>query len=344
MDIIVAARFFKISTIYKNRFIAIIGFMDITVVICTYNRPERLAGALASCLEQETLPCRIVLVDDGDLTGDFVVFWSGLASEKGVELEYFHKPADCRGLTISRNIGLRLAVGEIVQFLDDDAELPSDGLTKVSAVFEADKTKRIAGVDLPIIEQARKNRGRRVIDACYRFGGLWTLGRRFVGRSQQGGRLAWFDDLEIVRFLQGGSMAIRREYLERVGGFDETLTGSAMGEDKEISIKLAKIGLLARIARTGVIHHSEPGSRPDAKRLGFETLYNYLCINTKQGPLGVGEWLLIIYNLAMLLMTEVLFIVLGDRRQHCGQITGMLSGIRKFAETLCRKNNQASCS
>ena len=87
---------FKIYIIYKDPFIAIISTMDITLVICTYNRPERLARALTSCLEQQRLPVQIVVVDDGNLPMDFVVTWHGRAAEKGVELEYYAKPAHRR--------------------------------------------------------------------------------------------------------------------------------------------------------------------------------------------------------------------------------------------------------
>jgi GT2 family glycosyltransferase len=312
--------------------------MDITIVICTYNRPERLAKALESCLSQQMLPRQIVIVDDGDLSMDFVVTWNGRASEKGVELEYFAKPQDRRGLTISRNIGVRLAKGQIVQFLDDDAELPPEALSRVNAVFEADTDHQLAAVDLPIVERAREHRGRRVIDLCYQLAGLWTGGRRYYKTQRLTGKLASFKDLKVIRFMQGGSMAIRRECLEQIGGFDENLTGSAMGEDKDISIRLAKIGILGRIGQTNVIHHSEPAGRVDAKRLGSETSYNYLYINRKQGPWGLGEWFLIGFNLIVLLMTEMLFALLGDHRRHLDQIKGMVSGIRKFAETLCRSH------
>lgn len=318
--------------------------MDITVVICTYNRPERLAGALESCLKQLTLPREIVIVDDGELDPDFITQWKTRTAKKGVELVYFNKPADRRGLTISRNIGWRLSKGRIIQYLDDDAELLPNALDQVIKVFEADTTKQLTGVDLPIIEQARENRGRRIIDTCYRLAGLWAGGRRFIPYTRLTGKLASMNQLEKIRFMQGGSMAIRRECLDQIGGFDETLTGSAMGEDKEISIRLSKNGILARITQTGVIHHTDPAARPDAKRLGIETSCNYLYINNKQGPLGVGEWLLIGYNLAMLLTTEVLFIFLGDRRRHLDQIKGLLLGVWKFAESIWRNNKQASCS
>lgn len=312
--------------------------MDITIVICTYNRPERLAGALESCLTQHCLPRQIVIVDDGALSMDFVVTWSGRASQKGVELEYYPKPQDRRGLTISRNIGVRLAKGQILQFLDDDAELPPEALERVNAVFEADTHRQLAGVDLPIVERAREHRGRRIIDGCYQLAGLWTGGRRFSRHQRLSGNLASFTDLKVIRFMQGGSMAIRRECLQEIGGFDENLAGSAMGEDKDISIRLAKIGILGRIGQINVVHHSEPAGRVDAKRLGSETSYNYLYINRKQGPWGLGEWLLIGFNLIVLLMTEMLFALAGDRRRHLDQIKGMVLGIWKYAETLCRSH------
>jgi GT2 family glycosyltransferase len=310
--------------------------MKISVVICTCDRVERLSGALASCLRQRLLPMEIIVVDDGSLAEEFLLKWREKTEAEGIGFVYIRKPAGRQGLTISRNIGWQRAEGEIIQFLDDDAELHPDCLVRLDEIFAADRKGELAGVDFPILEQARAWRGRRIVDFCYKLAGWWEVGRHFYASRPSAVFLSDFEDVKPVRFLQGGSMAIRRTMLERIGGFDETLGRYACGEDKDISLRLAWEGTLARIEGLGVVHHSDPGGRIGALELGIETSYNYLYINRKQGPFGMGERLMIGYNLGMLLLIEAALMVVGDRRSHWQQIKGILIGIRKFAGTLWR--------
>jgi len=125
-------------------------------------------------------------------------------------------------------------------------------------------------------------------------------------------------------------MAIRRQALQAIGGFDENLGESAIGEDKDISIRLDKIGVVGRISSLPVIHYSEPVGRVDGFQFGYETAFNYLYINSKAGELAIGEVLLIGYNLVILLATELIFACVGDRKFHLAQITGLLVGIYRF--------------
>ena len=310
--------------------------MKIAVVIGTCNRPDRLASAIQSCLAQSRLPDEILIIDDGMLTENFLLPWRQQCEAKQIKFTYIRKIPEHRGLTVSRNIAFRKADAEIIQYLDDDAELHVDCLARAGELFTADKQKNIAAVDFPILEQARRWRGRRIVDFCYKIAGWWQIGRHFIPTHAKPGVLAEFPDVHMQRFLQGGSMAIRNEYLHRIGGFDESLGKYACGEDKDISLRLSQLGVLARITDIGVVHHSEKASRIGNYELGIETSYNYLYINWKQGSFGMGERLLICYNLGMLLAMEFGLMIVGNKRSHWRQIKGMIIGIRKFAERIWR--------
>jgi glucosyl-dolichyl phosphate glucuronosyltransferase len=310
--------------------------MKIAIVICTCNRPDRLASAAGSCLAQSLLPDEILIIDDGNLTEDFLIPIRQQCEAKQIKFTYIHKPAEHQGLTVSRNIGFRTADAQIIQYLDDDAELHVDCLARADELFTADTYNELAAIDFPILEQARLWRGRRIVDFCYKLAGWWQIGRHFIPSHAKPGVLAEFADVHTQRFLQGGSMAIRREYLHRIGGFDESLGRYACGEDKDISLRLSQLGVLARITSIGVVHHSEQTSRIGNYELGIETSYNYLYINWKQGSFGMGERLLICYNLGVLLAMEFALMIVGDKRSHWQQIKGMVIGIRKFAERLWR--------
>ncbi len=320
--------------------------MKISVVICTCNRPERLKGAINSCLSQSVLPKEIIIVDDSqESIEQHIGKYIQRARECGIEIRYIRKDRKNRGLTKSRNIGWRIAQGEIIQFLDDDAELPKQGLEFVCDVFEKDEKNELVAVDFPIDEQAMEKAGRRLIEFCYRLAGLWKAGIRFNRNNGLPEGLKNLPYLEKLRFLQGGSMAIRKYALEHIGGFDENLGISCVGEDKDVSIRLSQIGFLGRIITMSVKHYSDSAGRVDGFKYGCETGFNYLYINCKVGQLGVGERLLIGYNVVILILTEILFACIGSRAFHISQIKGILFGVYRFFVyrfilKLCRHRNR----
>lgn len=87
--------------------------MKFSIVITTYNRVALLKRAVDSCLAQ-TVPCEIIIVDDAssDGTGDY-------ASTLGDRVTYFRNPKNVNHAA-SVNVGVGLATGDWVKFLDDD--------------------------------------------------------------------------------------------------------------------------------------------------------------------------------------------------------------------------------
>ncbi len=86
----------------------------ISVVIPTKNRHSMLAEAIASVLRQDFDDHEIVVVDDGVGAAEFVAEW--FAAERSVRCADNAQA----GQVGARNLGVSLARGEIVAFLDDD--------------------------------------------------------------------------------------------------------------------------------------------------------------------------------------------------------------------------------
>jgi GT2 family glycosyltransferase len=301
--------------------------MDLTVAICTYNRPAALAAAIDSCLAQLFLPKCLIVIDDGATDADALDRFRQRCQMKNVHFLYRAKPADQRGLTRSRNWALAETSTEFIFYMDDDALLPPDALDQLSRTFAVDPAHQIAGVDLPIVEHARKNAGRRVIDALYGQIGLWAPTTRRWRQRVLPKSLTAIPHLKPVPFLQGGAMAFRSADLRRIGGFDENLTGSAMGEDKDISFRMARLGLLVRNIACPVAHLSDPSARPDPEKSAAESLSNYLYINRKVIAPTLADVLLWLYTTAGLLAIAVLFACVGNTRFHLRQIKGMLRAL-----------------
>ena len=101
----------------------------ITVVITTFERPQKLVRALNSVIAQTYKNFEIIIVDDNKPNSD--------PRKKTEELESEHKEnpqirflyhEENLGSCLGRNNGLKAAIGEFISFLDDDDEFMPDKL------------------------------------------------------------------------------------------------------------------------------------------------------------------------------------------------------------------------
>jgi glycosyltransferase involved in cell wall biosynthesis len=109
----------------------------ITCVICTYRRPDVIAGAIQSVVTQ-TLPpdAYDIIVVDNDSQDQTATIVQQFLDAGVPNLRYYVEPQ--RGLSHSRNCGLYHARSDIIAFLDDDAEADSGWLASLCDVYDQD--------------------------------------------------------------------------------------------------------------------------------------------------------------------------------------------------------------
>jgi glycosyltransferase involved in cell wall biosynthesis len=187
----------------------------VSVVVPTHNRAALLREAIESVCNQ-TVDCwELIIVDDGSTDGTARVVEPYLADPR---VRFRRRPNG--GRAAARNDGVSLAEGELICFLDSDDRYLAGNLESHLGVLDAS-----AGVGMSI-------GGYEFIDE----GGA-SLGSAYLP-WHVGGAL----DLEgwlLNGFAMPGSIMIRREWFERVGGFDPAMTG---GEDRDLFLRLAQAG------------------------------------------------------------------------------------------------------
>lgn len=95
----------------------------ISVVIPTYNRRKEVQEAVASVKAQSAAIFEIIVIDDGSTDGTSEDF-----ADAGQPLRYVR--TENRGVSAARNLGVSLAQGEWIAFLDSDDEWSADKLEK----------------------------------------------------------------------------------------------------------------------------------------------------------------------------------------------------------------------
>jgi len=90
----------------------------ISIVLCTYNRVHVVTRAIASVLAQSYRHWELIIIDDGSMDDTALVVMPIVKSNP--RLTYCYQPN--HGLAQARNVGIALARGTYLTFLDSDDE------------------------------------------------------------------------------------------------------------------------------------------------------------------------------------------------------------------------------
>lgn len=111
--------------------------MKLSIIIPVYNVEQYLQSCVQSVLAQTYRDLQVILVDDGS-TDSSGVLCNQLAQQDS-RIQVVRK--ENGGLSSARNVGLEVATGDYVAFLDsDDVYLQNDGLELLMALAHAEQT------------------------------------------------------------------------------------------------------------------------------------------------------------------------------------------------------------
>lgn len=199
---------------------------EVSVVVATHNRAERLEELL-SALRKQTLSLErfeVIVVDDGSTDATHEVLGREHARE-GLRLTTLSHP-EPRGPGGARNVGWPRATAPVVAFTDDDC-VPTPGwLEALLARFRDGGEPIVRGVTVPNPAEAhRLDPYAKTVDITYRSPHYETC-----------------------------NIAYPRSLLELVDGFDESFR--VAGEDGDLGWRAAAAGGRPEFAPDAVVHHA----------------------------------------------------------------------------------------
>jgi glucosyl-dolichyl phosphate glucuronosyltransferase len=229
--------------------------MNITVVLCTFNRCRSLPQALESVAAQalpDSFEWEVIVVDNNSSDQTRQVAENYFRKYPG-RFRYVFEPQ--QGLSRARNTGIREARGDVVAFMDDDITVEPMWLQNLTASLHVG---RWAGAGGPIRPPQE-----------FRPPGWLTLG----GEMDLGGALALFDlgnvPGELKKPPYGTNMAFRKSMFEKYGGFRVDLgrcgDNLLSNEDTEFGGRLMAAGERLRYEPSAVVHHPVPKERLSKK-------------------------------------------------------------------------------
>ena len=200
--------------------------MDVSVVVCTYNRAPSLGLTLRSLDVQVTPPdltWEVVVVDNNSADATRTVV-DAFAATARIRVRYLFEPR--QGLSHARNTGIAHARGAILAFTDDDVRPGPDWVAGLTRAL------RETGADIV---------GGRILPAWDHPPPPWLVARPFLR-----GPLAIMEhavpgpvvEATGIPNVWGANMAFRREVFDRVGLFDPRrgVTGRKLYRGEEVEL------------------------------------------------------------------------------------------------------------
>lgn len=222
----------------------------LSVVIVTYRRAAFLERCLRALDGEQDQIHQLVVVDASPEPDEV----RAAAAFPG--LTYVHAPELAGHMTRSRNRALHHVDGEVVAFLDDDVVVHPGWARAVREAFAEERIDALAGRTLNGLPGEETT--------AEAIGTLRPDGRLTAGFA------ASEQERVVVTHGIGANMAFTRDVLCRLGGFNDDYPGTALREDTDIFLRVARLGGVTMFDPAAAVDHL-PAPHVHGRR--FDTRY-----------------------------------------------------------------------
>jgi glycosyltransferase involved in cell wall biosynthesis len=241
----------------------------VSVVVCSFNGQRTLRECLLSLMRLDYADYEVIVVDDGstDATPDIIAEFP----------QVIHHRQENRGLSAARNVGARLASGEIVAYTDDDCVVDEHWLKYLVMAMRDQKVEAIGGPNIPPSSDG------------------WIA--RCVAASPGNPSHVMLSD-QFAEHVPGCNMAYRRSTLLGLGGFDAQFR--VAGDDVDMCWRFLDADLPIGYAPGAMVwHHRRATVRAYAKQqqgYGRSEAMVHFKHPQRCGAFGRSSWRGIIYG------------------------------------------------
>lgn len=225
----------------------------ISVVICTYNRADKLGAcldALVIAKPPQNQPWELIVVDNNssDATRDLV---HARMQSTSLPLRYAFERE--QGLSPARNRGIVESRGDIIAFTDDDCIVDPNWLNEIESAFAVSTLDFVGG-------RAE----------------LYNKEDRPVSIRTSTTPAKFTDPWHTFTLIPGCNMIFRRRVYDAIGGFDKNLgpgaSGGAVADDADFVYRAFRAGFNLEYNPSILIFHDH-GRRTDQQVAAIQTGY-----------------------------------------------------------------------
>ncbi len=284
-----------------------------TIIIPTFNRKLSLLRLLASLARQKKLNEQIIIVEQQVRNEQSI---RAFAMDRKLNLNYHFLPIPSTASAM--NVGVQMAKGEYILFLDDDVIVRPGLLANHIKNFD---DRSIAATVGRVVTKGQPIETHRIDVGRVNWLGIHSDGYSSTIRQE-------------VDSVIGCNMCWRKIVYTRLGGIDEQFTGNAMRLESDLALRAKKAGYKIIFEATAVVEHYRAetgGARKSEDRIQwyFDFFSNETYFFLKHRPHML---------LSLFLMTKIEWALrcmfgFGREVSMLSMVTparGVLDGIRKY--------------
>ncbi len=262
----------------------------ISILISTKNRFQDLKECVVSLLAQSIKPDEVIMVDASD-TNTSREMVETLLKDTGISLAY-HRQDVIDGKirkTMAWNRTLKMALGDIVVFLDDDVVLEKDYLSQLLKAYRENTLPGVVGVmghtKNPHDEKQKSPMLSSLKKALYK---CFLLYRDDGGgRMQPSGFPAYSsakDAIIPVEIMPTCNMSVKKEVFEEFT-FDEWFHGYSYQEDDDFTYRVSRKYQFLYTPFAELTHKTSPAARDNAEQVVAMKALNHFYFFRKNMPM-----------------------------------------------------------
>lgn len=211
--------------------------LDVSVVISTYNRCQRLPTVLTSVLSQQSEGVRYeVIVVDNNSTDETRQVVESYIAQSHISIRYVFE--EKQGVSHARNTGIAQAQAPIIAFFDDDERVAPDWIATIKRSFDRHKdVDCVGGKVLPQWPSEQQQQPPTWLLMHHHWAPL---------ALQDYGDAPFYVNADPQVYLISANLAFRRLVFEQIGGFAIELQrvkdGIGSMEDHELMLRFFAAG------------------------------------------------------------------------------------------------------
>ena len=276
--------------------------IDVSIVVCTYNRAELLRGALASLTALRTdgrWNYEIVVVNNAS-TDDTAEVIEQTSQHAAIPVRGVYESR--KGIACARNCGIREARGRWIAFFDDDQIADVDWLLELVDMAERKAVRCVGGAV-------------RLQMSAVACAGLPRVCRSLLGESAPIDAPTRF----CRKLAPGtGSLLIHRTVFDEIGLFDETLREA--GEDTDLNRRMQAAKIDGWFNPAAIVYHAVPAYRLAEDYFRWTSLRNGMHLARRErGQLSPAVFWMVLAARLLKITAE----------ESVGLVWGRLSGSRR---------------
>ncbi len=298
--------YWQISKLNFSQAILTELFPLVSIVICTADRCYSLEKALQSLKLIGYQNFEVIIIDASSTT-DTLEMLEAFSSKINFQFEFLK--VEQKNISSSRNLGIKLASGSIIAFLDDDAIPPPQWIEQLvfTYLLHGDKCAAVGGTVRDLTRPGYPLQFRRGITNVL----SETIPiRSSDARNYNQPKGFWYNG------LMGTNSSYRKELLEKINGYDEFF--DYFLDETDVCLRLIQTGYDIHYADVVVEHYPQPShNRIDQKHL---TCWYSLAKNTTYFALKHGfkevPFPILVTRLTLLLIYRCLLRILRLKFTH----------------------------